>query len=785
MKIRSILSKRSLQVYITVVSVICISCSAFAMEPIGTIGQPFPEQHAFLSNEAIVRVTPARIQIIDTNTGALIDEFAEREYFSDVVLSPDASHLAILTHAHDGKSTTVSIWDVNAREQVSEWSVEFRIYDVAEVAAFSPTDPLFAIPAEDAIHLWNWKTGESLGRMTGTRRPLQPCHFFDGGSSCEGDPRDRTAIFSPEGRYLIIASMRPDIELWNIETRQLEGHFEGHTGNWVEKVAISPDGRYIASFEYSSASVYVWDVESRQLLWKSQSGIGTISDVVFSPDSQHLYVATETAGLTWTDPGPWEGWDDQVRVWNVKSGQHIDTFGTEFRALEEITLSPNGKIALLHYWDAVVIWDIEKKQPLNVWTDFLRDRFYDVVKLSPDGRTVGSTSRYFIKTWDVASQQMKRIISAEDATFEGIAISPDGRKLAVRRDRWVEVRNLQTGNIEIQFPQHTGWLEEIVFSASGRWIATVGVGDWQPLSILDTKNPEKSQELTSENGPVSLHDHYQIVFSENDEYFAASGRTKDNQDWIQLWKREGDTFVFQYGWQVPDLLYSPIPTLAFTFHTDGSAVLGASGESELHIWKLLSGGPLPLTTLDGYYQPVHFSPDGRYLFARRDGSTQVWDWQTETPLERPTVPVYFDISRDGSILLSEAVSGQIHIWDGSALLPSQPVAVEPGGKQIVILGAVKRDQLLQNFPNPFNPETWIPFRLANESPVTIYIYNTAGQLVRRLSLGTMPAGDYSSQAQAVYWDGRNQVGEPVSSGLYLYTIHAGDFSATRKMLIRK
>ena len=783
MKTRIILSKRSLQVYITVISVICISCCAFAMEPIGTIGQPFPEQHAFLSDAAIVRVTPVRIQIIDTNTGTIIDEFAERDYFSDVVLSPDALHLAILTHAHDGKSTIVSIWDVNAREQVSEWRVEFRIVDGADVAAFSPTEPLFAIPSEDGIHLWDWQTGEYLGKMIGARRPLKSCYFFDGGSSCEGDPRDRTAIFSPDGRYLIVAAMRPDIERWNVETRQLEGHFEGHTGNWVEKVAISPDGRYIASFEERSTSVYVWDVASRQLLRTVQSGIGRISDVVFSPDSQHLYVATETADLTWIDPGPRQGWDDQVRVWNVKSGQHIDTFGSEFRELEEITLSPNGKIALLHYWDAVVTWDIEKKRPLNVWTDFLRDRFYDVVKLSPDGKTVGSTSRYFIKTWDVASQQMKRMIFAEDATFEGLAISPDGRKLAVHRDRWVEVRNLQTGNIEIQFPQQIGWLEEIVFSASGRWIAMVGY--WEPLSILDTQNPEKLQKLASENGAVSLHNHYQIVFSENDEYFAASGRTKDDQDWIQLWKREGGTFGFQYAWQVPKLLYSRIPTLAFAAHTDGSTVLAASKESELHIWRLLPDAPELLTTLEGYYHPVHFSPDGRYLFARRDGSTQIWDWQTETPLAHPSIPVYFDISRDGSVLLSESVSGQIRIWDGSALLPSQPVAVEPGGKQIVILGEVKRNQLLQNFPNPFNPETWIPFRLANESHVTIHIYNTAGQLVRRLSAGTMPAGDYSSQAQAVYWDGRNQVGEPVSSGIYLYTIHAGTFSATRKMLIRK
>ena len=761
-------------------SLVYFSGLAFAIEPIGTIGQPFPEQHAFLSNETVVRVTPAHIQIIDINTGGVIDEFAERRYFSDVVLSPDATHLAIFTHADDGKSATVSIWDVNAREQVSEWRVEFRIYDVA---AFSPTEPLFAIPSNDGIHLWNWQTGEYLGRMIGERRPLKSCYYFDNGSSCTSHPRDRTVIFSPDGRYLIVASMRPDIELWNIETRRLETHFEGHTGNWVEDVAISPDGRYIASFERGPTAVHVWDVASRQLHWKAQSGIGRISDVVFSSDSQHLYVATETAGLRRSGPGPWEGWDDQVRVWNVKSGQQINTFSSEFRTLEELTLSPNGKIVLLHYWDAVVIWDIEKKRPLNVWIDFHRDRFHDAVKLSPDGKTVGSASRYFIKIWDVASQQMKRIVSAEGMRFEGLAISPDGQKLAVGRDPWVEIRNLQTGNIETQFPQHIGELEEIVFSASGRWIATMNYP--KGLSILDTKNPEKLQQLKSENELASIHIYYQLAFSKNDEYFAASGRTRDRQDWIQLWKREGDTFVFQYAWEVPELLNSPIPTLAFTSNTDGSTVLAASGDLELHIWKLLADGPQLLTTLDGGYHPVHFSPDGRYLFASRDGYSQVWDWQTGTPLEHPSIPVYFDISRDGAILLSEAVSGQIHIWDGSVLQPSQPVAVEPGGKQIVILGAVKRDQLLQNFPNPFNPETWIPFRLAAESDVTIQIYSSTGQLVRQLSPGMLPAGDYSSQAQAVYWNGRNDAGEPVSSGVYLYTIHAGNFSATRKMFIRK
>ena len=76
-------------------------------------------------------------------------------------------------------------------------------------------------------------------------------------------------------------------------------------------------------------------------------------------------------------------------------------------------------------------------------------------------------------------------------------------------------------------------------------------------------------------------------------------------------------------------------------------------------------------------------------------------------------------------------------------------------------------------------------QVAAESDVTIHIYAPTGQLVRRLLPGIMPAGDYSSQSEAIYWDGRNQTGESVSSGIYLYTIDAGDFSATRKMLIRK
>ena len=93
--------------------------------------------------------------------------------------------------------------------------------------------------------------------------------------------------------------------------------------------------------------------------------------------------------------------------------------------------------------------------------------------------------------------------------------------------------------------------------------------------------------------------------------------------------------------------------------------------------------------------------------------------------------------------------------------------------------------LLRNYPNPFNPETWIPYQLAEPAEVTLTIYDLSGQLVRRLAIGHQTAGMYQSRSRAVYWDGRNQLGESVASALYFYTLTADEFSATRRMMIVK
>ena len=94
-------------------------------------------------------------------------------------------------------------------------------------------------------------------------------------------------------------------------------------------------------------------------------------------------------------------------------------------------------------------------------------------------------------------------------------------------------------------------------------------------------------------------------------------------------------------------------------------------------------------------------------------------------------------------------------------------------------------QLLPNYPNPFNPETWIPYRLAEDAFVTLTIYDGAGRVVRTLDVGHRIAAVYENRSKAIYWDGRNNFDERVASDVYFYHLSAGDYSATRRMVILK
>ena len=184
-----------------------------------------------------------------------------------------------------------------------------------------------------------------------------------------------------------------------------------------------------------------------------------------------------------------------------------------------------------------------------------------------------------------------------------------------------------------------------------------------------------------------------------------------------------------------------------------------------------------------------------YAFLNTDG---VWKETEKIVPDDPVKGLVFGsavaISRDTVIVTAGAAEeGAPGFGNGSAAyvysaeknfgLP--PYAVNPHGLQVTTLGSVKRTALLQNFPNPFNPETWLPYNLATNAPVSLSIYNVRGQLMRELNLGNQKVGSYLSRETAAYWDGKDQFGEGVASGVYFYTLRADSFRATRRMLVLK
>ena len=197
-----------------------------------------------------------------------------------------------------------------------------------------------------------------------------------------------------------------------------------------------------------------------------------------------------------------------------------------------------------------------------------------------------------------------------------------------------------------------------------------------------------------------------------------------------------------------------------------------------------------------------------------DGSVNILDLVViASELGNAGIDPAVDVNGDGAVNVLDLilVAG---MFDGAAAAPSaQPqgpetlTAVEVQGwltdaralevrdpimkrgfvvlEQLLVSLTPKETELLPNYPNPFNPETWIPYRLAEDTFVTLTIYDSNGRTVRTLEVGHRIASAYENRSKAIYWDGRNDVGERVASGVYFYTLSAGEYSATRRMLIIK
>ena len=208
-------------------------------------------------------------------------------------------------------------------------------------------------------------------------------------------------------------------------------------------------------------------------------------------------------------------------------------------------------------------------------------------------------------------------------------------------------------------------------------------------------------------------------------------------------------------------------------------------------------GNIVIVGAPGYDRPERGS-GAAYSFVREDG---VWTQTAKVTPEHGARDLNFgfavSVNENTVAISSHSKPFLVHDgWpngDGHAAyvystieaFDTPPFAIEPFGLSLTTFGRVKRTALLQNFPNLFNPETWMPYQLATDASVMLRIHNVQGQLIRELNLGQQKTGSYLTRETAAYWDGKDQIGERVSSGLYFYTLHAAPFQATRKMLILK
>lgn len=843
--------------------ILLTSATASTIEPISSLGQGILYQAYFLPDGSVLRVMADHLEIVDPDTNAIIDKFAEGLNWGRVTLSPDGAWLAIITNFDSPRGPFIEIWEVTTRKLIRR--LEPRL-DSVSMVAFSTAAPLLAVTSRDQIHLWNWDHNDYLGEMKGERRPSNNCYSYSddwgSGSSCSGPAGVLSLAFSPDGNFLAVGSQRPGAEIWDVFTRKLVGHLEGHV-DWVTHIAYSPDSRYIATTRPRSTQIYLWNAQTRQLIQTLPNGDeGDIQKLLFSADSQRLYVATRTRNWL-VDPN---GRNDYVRVFDVHTGAQLNEFGDELFILQDFSLSPDEKIALFRYYmSEVVLWDIEHNRRLAFWSDYLWG--YDW-KLSPDGRSLVMVNGAIMKIWDVPSRSLRKVIVPHNQTFREFAISPDSQTIAVGQDPWIELRDIYTGEVTAQLDQsgHTA----ITFSQTGQRIAT-------ERRIFDVNNSENRQVLERQ-GDSSVTWYSSIAFSAGDIYLAA-GNSRNNL--IHLWEQQDDKYVYRYA------LHSPVEGVpTFIPSSDGVPILAVLNSKRVAVWELReSPQRLLIFELDARW-PIHFSGDGRYLFANSEDGLQIWDWREKKQIQHPPLPEYLAVSRDASVIVTlNYETGEILIWDGRSLLPPEPALshnvnrdgvvnildlveaasqfgqsgthltgdANGNGKvdvsDLELIGShlgenaaapslhfsrpaptvnyqasdvkhqfqaltaleslenplhgtrIARDllkiwlsriqppvtetKLLPNYPNPFNPETWLPYRLTTESDVTITIYNTQGQQVRSLTLGPQPAGSYLTKEKAAYWDGRNAAGEWVASGVYFYTLQVEGFSDTRKMLIQK
>ena len=776
----------------------------------------------------IAVATSSGIWLYDAQTGEELNLFPR----GNVVFSPDSRTLA--SGWHDG---TISLWEVRTGNLI-------RTMGFGSVVAYSPDGGILVSEGRRFIALWEVHTGNLIRRIEiegesskmctaySPKRGMLASGHYDG-TICLWDVETGNLIrkltghtgyvidvaFSPEGETLASVGgySDPTVRLWEISTGNLIHTLD--EGRYPDTVVFSPEGRTLISAGYPNP-IHLWEVRTGNLIRKFTGHRDTghynrIISLMLSADGQTL-----TGG----------DWDGAIHSWDLGTGSLLRTLkvgieidGVEFSA-DGQTLTSVGK-------DGIHLWNPDAPNFLRTITEHKIGCVFHSV-FSPDRTMIAGYAGGTIRLLDAGTGNLIHWLRPQ--LFHGVhlAFSPDGQMLAgtgdprTERDTTIQLWDTATGSLirTIVVEEIQNQINSIAFSPDGQTLASAGIvfsrnnARDASIHLWDVETGNLLRTITEHEGWISS-----VAFSPVSQTLVSA-----SQNGTHLWDVETGSLI---------RTLTDHSTHSVVFSPDGQT-LASADQKGIHLWDAGTGNLLR-TLSEAYGEVTAFNPDGQTIASVYNGTVLLWD-VTSAPSEPEKLAA--DVNADGEINIQDLVTiaaalgqtgenaadvngdGEVNIQDLVAIAAAlgedaaAPAAIRQQATAHLttedvqhwltqaqelnltdatsqrgilflqyLLAALTPQEtiLLANYPNPFNPETWIPYQLAKPATVMLTIHAVDGKLVRALDLGHQPTGIYQSKSRAAYWDGRNEFGESVASGVYFYTLTAGEFTATRKMLIRK
>ena len=753
------------------------------------------------------------IRVWDVSTGkelALLSGYGVQSpsFGGRLAFSPDSTMIAL--GGYDGTNGTIRVWDA---ETGSLLRTLIGHTDPVTSVAFSPDGSTFVSGShDDTIRMWDTETGSQLRTLTGHTDAVMG------------------VAFSPDGNVIASASANAAVRLWDAETGEVVWlpHHTGAYANFFNVpeghaygVTFSPDGRTLAIQGWYSA-IHLWDLDTGSLVTSSTGnrlirGISDAPDADSSPRTNSGLVLKVRVDCfipdmgsnprTLIDHSPLEGekivfspdgtllaesgsWRKTIVLRDAKTGNYLRTLTAPI-SIEDIAFSPDGTVLALGSRGpgTLYLWDLETDE-LQVLGK--HEHHITSVAFSPDGTLIASAGYHdhSIHLWDVETESLLHTLRVRTHTAESVAFSPDGTLIASTDGKDARLWDVKTGQFLRRFTGHSHFVKSVAFSPDSNTLATGSIDSTARVWDVPTG---KELALLTGSGNTYAGFGVLVAFSPDGDFLATGGEHDDSVHlwYVGMWNKFK---TFKGAGHVIDIAFSPDSSTLATIREADAVII---------FWEVV---PTPTTDAD---ESPQLSAD-----VNADDVVDIQDIVAVAAAIEEAGENAADVNGDGAVNIQDLVSVAAALGEvaaapaalrqqGAAHLTQEKVqhyltqaqqadltdATSVRGirflKQLLAAFTPKETALLPNYPNPFNPETWIPYQLAQPADVTLTIYDIQGRVVWDLDLGHQRAGMYHGRSRAAYWDGRNAVGEPVASGVYFYTLTASDFTATRKMLIAK